>query len=204
VDKALARSGLALDEISCFDIYSCFPSAVAMARQMTGLKDTDPRPLTLTGGLGFFGGPGSNYSLHAIATLAGAIAAGERENGLITSLGWFMHKHAAGVYSADPGSFLPGTWDLEDDRDPLVGDAPVPVDPTPEGPGIIETYTVDFSDRTAPARGILYGRTGKGLRFIAACDHPDTVEALTRECRVGRELRLVPDPVDGTTRAFLE
>jgi len=68
--KALERSLLTLDDIDCFDIYSCFPCSVTIAKRMLGLADDDPRPLTLTGGLGFFGGPGNNYSLHAIATLA--------------------------------------------------------------------------------------------------------------------------------------
>jgi Thiolase-like protein type 1 additional C-terminal domain len=32
-----------------------------------GLAFDDPRGLTVTGGLPFFGGPGNNYSMHAIA-----------------------------------------------------------------------------------------------------------------------------------------
>jgi acetyl-CoA C-acetyltransferase len=35
------------------------------------LATDDPRGLTVTGGLPYFGGPGNNYSMHAIAeTLA--------------------------------------------------------------------------------------------------------------------------------------
>ena len=32
-----------------------------------GIDGDDPRGLTLTGGLPYFGGPGNSYSLHAIA-----------------------------------------------------------------------------------------------------------------------------------------
>jgi len=33
-----------------------------------GISQDDPRPLTLTGGLPYFGGPGNNYSMHAIVS----------------------------------------------------------------------------------------------------------------------------------------
>ncbi len=100
IDKALDRSGFTLADMDCFDFYSCFPCAVTIAKKMAGLTDNDPRPLTLTGGLGFFGGPGNNYNLHAVATLAEQIAGNQYRTGLVTALGWFMHKHAAGVYTS--------------------------------------------------------------------------------------------------------
>ncbi|MFH1155072.1 MAG: hypothetical protein V1793_14765 [Pseudomonadota bacterium] len=203
VEKALTRSGLSLEEINCFDLYSCFPCAVSMARRMTGIQNLDPRPLTLTGGLGFFGGPGNNYSLHAIATLAESIASGKRENGMVTSLGWFMHKHAAGIYSALPGANAPESWDLEDDNDFLVGGTPVPVDPRPTGSGTIETYTVDFSHRDEPPHGILYGRTRGDRRFISVSDDPETIAALIRENQVGRQVKLRPGKAHDTTLATL-
>ena len=56
-DKAQTRAGLRASEVECFDLYSCFPCAVTVARNTLGLVDGDTRPLTLTGGLGFFGGP---------------------------------------------------------------------------------------------------------------------------------------------------
>ena len=57
VDKALDRSRMRLEDIDCFDLYSCFPCAVSIAKKMIGIADDDPRPLTLTGGLGFFWWP---------------------------------------------------------------------------------------------------------------------------------------------------
>jgi acetyl-CoA acetyltransferase len=54
VCTALERSRMDASEIECFDLYSCFPCAVALARRALKLSETDDRPLTLTGGLGFF------------------------------------------------------------------------------------------------------------------------------------------------------
>ena len=55
----------------------------------------------MTGGLPYFGGPGNNYSLHAVATMVDRLRH-EGGTGLVTALGWYLTKHAAGVYGADP------------------------------------------------------------------------------------------------------
>ncbi len=191
VDKALQRASLASNEVKCFDLYSCFPCAVAIAKRMLAIAADDPRPLTLTGGLGFFGGPGNNYSLHAIATLVKAIADGETENGLITSLGWFLHKHAAGVYSAVPAETDLGTHDLADRKDFLVGKNPVKIIDRASGSGHIETYTVKFSREGRPETAVLYGRTETGFRFVAQTPpEPDVLNQLISENQVGRSVRL--------------
>ena len=65
---ALKQADLKLEEIDLFDIYSCFPSMVQIIMNEIGLSIDDPRDITITGGLPYFGGPMSNYSMHAIAT----------------------------------------------------------------------------------------------------------------------------------------
>ncbi|NED69845.1 acetyl-CoA acetyltransferase, partial [Streptomyces sp. SID10244] len=64
---ALDVAEIGLDDVSFVDIYSCFPIAVSNVIDPLGITGDDARGLTLTGGLPFFGGPGNNYSLHAIA-----------------------------------------------------------------------------------------------------------------------------------------
>ena len=62
---ALEQAGLGIDEVSWIDLYSCFPVAVQITAAELGLAVDDPdRPLTLTGGLTFGGGPGNNYTSH--------------------------------------------------------------------------------------------------------------------------------------------
>ena len=69
--RVLELTGLGIDDIDAVDVYSCFPSAVQVAARELGLALDDPaRPLTVTGGLPFFGGAGNNYSTHAIAEAA--------------------------------------------------------------------------------------------------------------------------------------
>jgi acetyl-CoA C-acetyltransferase len=191
VKKALDRSELNLSDLDCFDLYSCFPCAVSIARKMLNLSEEDPRPLTLTGGLGFFGGPGNNYNLHAIATLAEMIAQGKKRTGMVTALGWFMHKHAAGIYSSTPPTKSLATIDVEDKKDFLAGPPPLKIDEQPTGSGTIETYTIVHSRDHSPAYAVLYGRTAKGLRFIArTLPDPDIFLQLSSQNMVGESVTL--------------
>jgi acetyl-CoA C-acetyltransferase len=195
VSKALKRSSMSIDELECFDFYSCFPCAVSIAKKMTGIKDNDPRPLTLTGGLGFFGGPGNNYSLHSAATLAEKISRGEKSNGLITALGWFMHKHAAGIYGYRPPQGSMENHDIEDRTNPFAGDSPVMITEKASGTGIIETEWSFHGRDMQPAYALIYGRTHDNLRFIARTrNDPEIFSRLAGNSMVGTKVRLKFDP----------
>ena len=99
VTASLQQAGLALSDISFFDLYSCFPCAPLIAALEIGL-DIDPLPpLSITGGLSYFGGPGSNYATHAIAHTVLRLRKHPEQFGLVTALGWYLTKHSAGIYS---------------------------------------------------------------------------------------------------------
>lgn len=191
VRNAESRAGLSASELECFDLYSCFPCAVQVARREIGIHEHDARPLTLTGGLGFFGGPGSNYALHGIATMAEAIAAGRYRNGMATALGWFMHKYAAGIYSATPGTADLREADLTDTAQPDAGAPPVPMVSAPVGEGVLDTYTIIYNREQQPACSLFYGHTPEGLRFVAnGVPDPEVYAALSASNQIGRRLRL--------------
>ena len=168
--QAFEMAGKTVADIDLIDIYSCFPSAVEVACKELGLSHADPRGLTVTGGLPFFGGPGNNYSMHAIATLLPLLRAQPGQFALLTANGGRLSKHATGIYSATP---VRGAWQRESNT---KIQAQIDAMPSPEfiaaanGPAKIETYTVCF-DRTAPVRGIVIGRLLESdQRFIANTD----------------------------------
>jgi len=195
VEKALERSHIPLESLDCFDLYSCFPCAVSIAKKMIGITDDDTRPLTLTGGLGFFGGPGNNYSLHGVATLVEKISIGEKSNGLVTALGWFMHKHAAGVYGSKPSENDLKNHDLEDQKNRFAENDPVRIKDQVNGPGTIETYTIIYADNHEPSYAVLYGKTRDNFRFIARTpNHPDIFKQLTSKNMVGQKVNIAFDP----------
>lgn len=185
VRGALARAGTDLEAVGLFDFYSCFPVAVEMACEMLGLRESDPRGFTLTGGLPYAGGPGNNYTLHSLATLVQRLRAAPGAIGLVTGNGWYLTKHSACVCSSAP---------LE-----KPGEAP-PVDPGPEacklapvaeGACSVETYTVLYDRDGAPERGIVVGRLDGGERFLAHTP-PDRalLEAFAAREEVGRRGRV--------------
>ena len=67
-------TGLGPDEIAHVDLYSCFPSAVQV--QAGALGFGLDRPLTVTGGMRFSGGPWNNYAMHGLATMVGVLRGG--------------------------------------------------------------------------------------------------------------------------------
>ena len=72
-----------------------------------GLAVDDPRGLTLTGGLPFFGGPGNNYSMHAIAETVQRARQAPGSYGFVGANGGVMSKYSAGVYSTRPAEWVP-------------------------------------------------------------------------------------------------
>ena len=56
-EKTFEMARMSLASIGAIDLYSCFSSAVEIACQEIGLATDDPRGLTVTGGLPYFGGP---------------------------------------------------------------------------------------------------------------------------------------------------
>ena len=96
--EAMRGAGVGIDDVAHLDLYSCFPSSVNFAKDALGLRDDDARPLTVTGGLPYHGGAGSDYMSHSIATMADVLRADAGSYGLVSGVGMHMTKHVYGVY----------------------------------------------------------------------------------------------------------
>jgi acetyl-CoA C-acetyltransferase len=163
IGASLAMAGIDLDQVTDFDLYSCFPIAVSIVAEELGLSPEDPRRLTVTGGLPFFGGPGNGYSLHAVAEVVERCRHDPFAWGLVGANGGMLSKYSVGIYSAQPGD-----WQRGDDaalQAELDAPADVPVTLAPEGWATVETWTVKF-EGPAP-RAVVIGRTEAGERFVA-------------------------------------
>jgi acetyl-CoA C-acetyltransferase len=185
--ELLEAVGVGIGGMRHLDLYSCFPIAPRLSAAMLGIAPDDPRPLTVTGALPWFGGPGSNYTTHAIATLAGLLRADRDALALAHALGWNLTKHALAVYGGAPP---PRGWQH-------VGGAALQrwVDALPRpaiadeagGRGTIEAYTVVHGRDGGPERGAVIGRLEDGRRFLAVVKGDRAVlEAMERDEQVGR------------------
>jgi acetyl-CoA C-acetyltransferase len=164
--RALALAGLTPADIDVFDLYSCFPIAVFNVRDGLGIAADDPRDLTVTGGLPYFGGAGNNYSMHGIASMVRRLRAQPSARGLVAANGGFLSKYSVGVYSARPAP-----WQGFDSRalQTEIDGWAAPVIAPGEGAGLVETYTIDYSGKTP--LGVVIGRLESGgARFVAMTD----------------------------------
>jgi acetyl-CoA C-acetyltransferase len=192
----LGATGVRIEQVAHVDLYSCFPAAVQVAAAALGLPDDDPhRPLTITGGLTFAGGPGSNYVSHALATLLHRLRAEPSAVGLVTGNGWFLTKHSLGLYSATPPSrpFRRIEPQAEVDNQPRRVIAP-----DVQGSAVLETYTVLHDSAGAAARAIAATLLPDGRRCWATSTDTATLAALEDQellgepvtVRAGQQLQL--------------
>ncbi|MEO1406350.1 MAG: acetyl-CoA acetyltransferase, partial [Pseudomonadota bacterium] len=185
--RALDQAGCSSADISLLDLYSCFPCAVMSACDALGIDpQAEDRALTLTGGLPFFGGPGNNYSLHAIASMYEACRKKPEARGLVLANGGWMTKEAVGIYSAErPSEFKPAAAPAKPDG--LITPKLGPAD------GVIETCTLVRS-RGEPAQAIAFVRDSNGDRYIASSREAETVALMDRDASsVGRAVSLNTD-----------
>lgn len=188
VETALSVAGVTLPQLHHLDLYSCFPIAVFNITDAFGLTADDPRGLTVTGGLPFFGGAGNNYSMHAIAEIIRRLRT-TGGMGLIGANGGFLSKYSVGIYGTEARPFKPF------DSKPLQAriDAwPAPVVAAPAaGEGTVTTYTIDYSG--PEPRGMVIGQTPSGERFVAMTGKDDIVQRMIDEEPIGATVTFAPD-----------
>ncbi len=164
-DHALAQSGLTLEQIAHLDLYSCFPIAVTSACEALGLDAGTARALTLTGGLPYFGGPGNNYSMHAIAEVVARLRAAPATHGMVVANGGYLSKHSVGIYSGTLDSpWAPVSSTAQ--QYAAKNGAGVTVREVAQGGGVIESFAAIYN-KGAPAGGFVVGRLPDGARCLA-------------------------------------
>jgi acetyl-CoA C-acetyltransferase len=149
------------------------------------------RPLTVTGGMSFAGGPWNNYVMHSIATMAGLLRNDPGSLGLCTANGGYVTKHAFGIYSTEPppsGQFRHAEPQAEVDALPrreLAEDH--------EGAVTIETYTVMHDRENQPERALVACLTEDGRRAWGTSTDGATMKAMIAEEFVGRAATMRAD-----------
>jgi len=168
---ALEMAGIGAGDLATIDLYSCFPIPVFNICDGLGLAPDDPRGLTITGGLPFFGGAGNNYSMHAIAETVTRARSDPGSYGLVGANGGYMSKYSAGVYSTVPAAWRPDTsGPLQAEIDGWAAPAQAR---HADGWAAIETYTVKHG-RDGTRAGVVIGRLEDGgRRFVACTDDRD-------------------------------
>ena len=163
-----AAAGAALgprgaDDVAHLDLYSCFASSLGFARDALGI--TDDRSLTVTGGLPYHGGPGSNYATHALAAMVETLRVDPGSHGLVTGVGMHMTSHAAALWSTTPPPTPPVATPAPDPG------PTVPVTSGAEGPATVATFSTTYG-REGPEWTALICDLPDGSRAYARLDEP--------------------------------
>lgn len=167
---ALDQAGFAPAELGPVDIYSCFPVAVSAAVDTLGDPARAPGDYTLTGGLGFFGGPGNGYTIYSLAAMVEALRRDGSKPAMVTANGGVMSKQAVGIYTAGQP---PRPWDGE----VIKGYVPktVAVNDAPNGNARILTYARPVS-KTVMGDATLIVETENGARALAVLEGADDID----------------------------
>lgn len=200
---ALTAARRDLDAVARFDLYSCFPSAVQQALNSLGLAGPlggDERPISVTGGLAYAGGPGNDYVTHSIAKMVDACRADPGSLGMVTALGWYITKHSVGLYSSEPPA------DGFVAVDPAETQAAVDALPSREVAGVldrsgaVEATSVGFDRDDTPTIGILSVLLADGRRALVNCLDADANRAM---CDDAWEGTTVSFRADGDTNVLV-
>jgi acetyl-CoA C-acetyltransferase len=182
--RCLELAGVNVSDLSMVDVYSCFPVAVQVAARELNL-DTS-KPLTVTGGLTWAGGPLNNYVMHSIARMAELLRQQPGDKGLITANGGYLTKHAFGVYSTEAPSQPFVHEDLQPEVDVLFKRD---VADSHNGTALVEGYSVMYGPN-GPDKAFIACRLNDDRRVWAINQDADTMDAMTKEEFCGRTANL--------------
>jgi acetyl-CoA C-acetyltransferase len=188
VAEVFRLSGTTPDEVGRFDLYSCFPAAVLLAADALGLDPDGSRPLTATGGLPYFGGPGASYSLNGLACLFEDMQAGATHYGAAVGVGGMVTDFSIGVYGLGEAPFRSAEL-------PFADPPQVPPARTAQGTGVVEAMTVIHDRDRGPVEAPVIARLSSGARIGARCADPAMAGDLSGRNLVGSEVKLTT--IDG-------
>lgn len=180
----MSLADLSVADIDHVDVYSCFPSAVQVAARELGLDVT--RPLTVTGGLTWAGGPLNNYVMHSIVRMVEVLRAEPGRKGLITANGGYLTKHAFGVYSTEPPKQDFQHADLQADVDALLKREVVR---DYQGHATAEAYSVMYGAE-GPNKAFVATRTPDQQRAWGIVEDPEVLGEMIEQEFIGRPVQL--------------
>lgn len=187
-EALFGQTGIEADDVALVDLYSCFPCAVQIGARELGFRVDEPaRPLTVTGGLSFFGGPANNYVTHSIATLVDRAREQPEQLALASAVGWYMTKHGLALLSATPPTRPFAHRDVQ---------AVVDAQPTRElvangsGTWTVESFTAPYNREGQPSFASVVALDADGRRTFAKADAPETMARLLDGDPIGGPVEL--------------
>ena len=186
-EQLAVMSGVDPRDADHFDLYSCFPSAVQV--QAEELRLGYGRPLTVTGGMTFAGGPLDNYNLQALAKMVEVLREHPGTTGLVTCISGMITKHGMAMWSTTPPGDGFRFADVSDETSARTAVRDLASDY--DGPGRVDGYTVLHSRAGEPERAIVVATTLRNdRRAVAASTDTDLAAAMLADEWCGRDVHV--------------
>ena len=183
--RLVERTRFGLDAIDHVELYSCFPAAVRVQRRELGLPPD--RPLTVTGGMPFAGGPLNNFVLQALVRMGEMLRATPGSTGLVTAISGIITKQGLSLWRSgaperpfvheDVGTEVAAethTMRVVDDR---------------AGTGTVASYTV-LCEGGEPRTGVALVDFSDDQRMIAVTDDAGVIREMMDSEFCGRRARV--------------
>ncbi len=184
-ERVFAHTGRSLADAAHRELYSCFPSAVRIQLREIGIDDA--RPLTVTGGMAFAGGPLNHFVFQALVRMAQILRDDPGSLGLVTAVSGIVTKQGVSLWSSEPGAapFAHDDVSAETER----ATERVELVEGVAGAARVASYTVLYQGGVAK-RAVLLCDLEDGRRTLALCDDAALIAVATSQELCGRPLRI--------------
>jgi acetyl-CoA C-acetyltransferase len=176
------------------ELYSCFPSAVRI--QMREMNIARDRPVTVTGGMTFAGGPLNNFVLQAMVRMAEVLRAEPGSAGLVTAVSGIVTKQGVSVWSTQRPARAFAFEDVTEQAAAALRRVEI-VEPPAGADATVASYTVLYEDG-APVSLVLLCDLAGGRRTLVAVQDAALAAAAVESDPLGRDVR-----IEGAGRASL-
>jgi len=182
--RAAELASLRLAQLAHLELYSCFPVAVRVQQRELDL----PRayPVTVTGGMGFAGGPLNNFVLQAGVRLAQRLREDRGGAGMLNAVSGMLTKQGVSLWSSNAGPAF-ASADVSEEAERAT--KRVEVAPDYRGRARVAGYTVLYSG-DVPGQTVVIGDLDDGRRATAVSEDPALAQAATTREIIGSEVEI--------------
>jgi acetyl-CoA C-acetyltransferase len=185
--RAMARAGCGAEDLAHVELYSCFPSAVRVQQRELGVDLG--RPVTVTGGMAFAGGPLNNFVVQALVRMAKLLRDDPGSVGMVNAVSGIITKQGVSLWSTEPRG---QGFAHEDVSEETARDlAEVELVEGAQGAATIASYTI--LEDAFGHRVVLLCDLESGGRVLAVVRDPEFVARAAREEVIGLRVEIDAD-----------
>ena len=183
-ERVEQTTGRSVADASYLELYSCFPAAVRL--QVREMNLDNGRPVSVTGGMAYAGGPLNNFSFQALAKMSTLLRENRESSGVVTAVSGILTKQGVSMWSCNRPR---APFHYGDVSEATAGESPsVEVVPNATGDGAIVTYTVLYPGGEAVLVCLVH--FDNDTRTIVASGDPHLAALATTEELCGRRAKV--------------